>query len=477
MKAIKKQDKDNILFYYNINKDILQIRNKLQEQMEFFNKGGTRNKKFRIKQLRSLKEAIKKNEKDILNALYDDLKKPEFESYMTEIGFVYKEIDHAKAKLKKWAKPKSVKTPFFLGPAKSWTIAEPYGQVLIIGPWNYPFQLIIAPLIASMAAGNVSIVKPSELAPATSAVISKIISDTFDPAYIHVVEGGVDRTRFLLSEKFDYIFFTGGTEIGRIVMEAASRFLTPVTLELGGKSPVIVNNDASIDSAAKKIVWGKFINAGQTCIAPDYLLVHKDVKDRLLGKIIKYISIFYGEDPKLSPDYSRIINIKHYKRIKSLLNGVDVIFGGHSSEKQLYISPTVIDGISLNSPVMKEEIFGPVLPVIVFRNIEEAISIVRSMSKPLALYLYSSSRKIQQKISEEVSSGGLMINDNILHVANNYLPFGGVGDSGMGVYHGKAGFNTFSHIKSVMRGSRLFDIPLRYPPHKKGYKLLSKFMG
>jgi aldehyde dehydrogenase (NAD+) len=477
MKALKKREKNNVVFYYNVNKDILHTRGKLQEQAELFNKGKTRDIKFRIKQLQALKAAVKKNEKEILNALYNDLKKPDYESYMTEIGFVYKEIDHVKANLKKWAKPKSVKTPFFLGPARSWTVPEPYGQVLIIGPWNYPFQLIIAPLIASMAAGNVSILKPSELAPATSAVISKIIADTFDPAYVYVVEGGVEMTQFLLSEKFDHIFFTGGTEIGRIVMEAASKFLTPVTLELGGKSPVIVNDDASVDSAAKKIVWGKFINAGQTCIAPDYLLVHKDVKDRLLEKIEKYINVFYGEDPKLSPDYSRIINLKHYKRIKSLMSGANVMFGGQTSEKQLYISPTVIDGVPLNSPVMKEEIFGPVLPVIAFRDIDEAISVVRSMPRPLAVYLFTSSKKLQRRISEEISSGGLMINDNILHVANYYLPFGGVGDSGMGAYHGRSGFDSFSHIKPVMKGSRFIDVPLRYPPHKKGYKLLSKIMG
>ena len=454
------------------NKKVSMIGDIIHKQSNFFYTGKTKDIDFRKNELKKLKNIIKDYENEIMDALYDDLKKSKPESYISEIAFVYQEIDHAISKLGKWAKPKKVKTPLSLLPARSWTISEPYGQVLIIGPWNYPFQLIFAPLVGAIAAGNTVVVKPSELAPNTSNIITKIISKIFHPSFVYSAEGGIAITQSLLSEKFDYIFFTGGTGIGKIIMEAASKNLTPVTLELGGKSPAIVAENANIDSSARKVAWGKFLNSGQTCIAPDYLLVQNSVREEFINRIKFYINEFYGNDPKKSPDYSRVINIKHFKRIKDLLKDADVISGGIFDEKELYISPTLADNVPTDHPLMKEEIFGPVLPIIGYDNIEEAISIVRSMSKPLALYLYTLDRNLQDRLTVELSSGGLVINDVLVHISNYNLPFGGVGDSGMGAYHGKAGFDTFSHTKSVLKGSRFFDIPLRYPPYKNKIKYL-----
>lgn len=452
-----------------------QLRKKLQMQAEFFNSGGTKDPAVRIEALKKLKNVIKKYEAVISEALFKDLKKSKFEAFLTEIGIVYLGINHAVVNIKKWAKPKRASTPFPLLPARSWTMPEPYGQVLIIAPWNYPFQLIVAPLIDAIAAGNTAVLKPSELAPHTSAVVAKIINEAFDPSYVFTVEGGIEKTQFLLEQKFDYIFFTGGTEIGKIIMEAASKNLTPVTLELGGKSPAIVCKESPLEMTAKKIAWGKFLNAGQTCVAPDYVLVHIDIKDKLIERIGYYINLFYGENPETSPDYSRMINIRHFNRIKNLMNKANIAFGGTVNEKQLYVSPTIIKDVPLNHPAMKEEIFGPVLPVIGFSGIDDAISIVRGMSKPLALYLFTSDKKIERKILQGISSGGVMINDISVQVANHNMPFGGVGLSGMGAYHGKFGFDTFSHIKSVMKAPRFIDIPLRYPPYKNKLKLL-KFL-
>lgn len=478
MNTLKNNYSSNAIEHpYTIDKNSLTIRYYLQEQRAFFNEGNTLNPDFRKKQLLQLKKVVNENKNEILNALHEDLKKPPFEAYLTELAVLFQEIDYAVKNLKKWSKPKKARTPLTLAPASSWITPEPYGQVLIIGPWNYPFQLIFAPLIAAVAAGNVSVIKPSELSPKTSSIIAKITSEAFDPRFVLAVQGGADITQFLLSEKFDYIFFTGGTGIGRIIMEAAAKNLTPVTLELGGKSPVIVNNDASIEAAAKKIAWSKYLNAGQTCIAPDYLLVHSDIKKKLIERIGHYITEFYGENPKESPDYSRMINLKHFKRIKDLTQNGLIITGGQFSEKSLYIAPTIIDRVNLNSPIMKEEIFGPVLPVIEFEDIEKAVEIVKSLPKPLALYLFTSDRKIQKKILSEVSAGGVVINDLMLHAANFHLPFGGVGNSGTGSYHGKYGFETFSHHKAVLKKSLLTDIPFRYPPYKRGMGLLKRFFG
>jgi aldehyde dehydrogenase (NAD+) len=461
----------------NISKDIIQIRNRIYGQNDFFNTGVTKEISFRIKQLKILKNALKKYEPEIMQALYKDLKKSGFESYLTELGVLYSGINYALANVKKWAKTRRTKTQFSLRPARSWTIAEPYGRVLIIGPWNYPIQLVIAPLIDAIAAGNTAVIKPSELAFNTSSIITKIVSETFEPCYIFVAEGGADTTRLLLSEKFDYIFFTGGTGIGKIIMQAAANQLTPVTLELGGKSPAIVTSDAAVDMAAKRIAWGKYINAGQTCIAPDYVLVHKSISDKLISGIKHYVEEFYGKDPKLSPDYARIISTGHFKRISNLLKKADIVPGGQIDEKELYISPTIAKNISLKHPLMQEEIFGPVLPVLKFSNINEAISIVKTMPKPLALYLFTSDKMTERKISNEISCGGMVINDTLLHVANHHLSFGGVGQSGIGQYHGKAGFDTFSHIKAVMKSPQNIDLPFRYPPYKNKIKFLKYLFG
>ncbi|OHD69207.1 MAG: aldehyde dehydrogenase [Spirochaetes bacterium RBG_16_49_21] len=453
-----------------VSKETILLRSLLQKSREFFNSGKTRDIEFRLAQLKKLREAVSANKGQILKALGDDLKKPGFEAYTSEIGMLFQEIDYASAHLKQWTRHRTVGTPTALAPAKSRIVPEPYGMVLIIGPWNYPFQLTMAPLVGAIGAGNTAVVKPSELAPATSEVLAGIIGAAFDARYITVVQGGVDITHELLVEKFDYIFFTGGTEIGKIILQAASNHLTPVTLELGGKSPVIVDKDASLDMAAKKIVWGKFINAGQTCLAPDYLLVHHEVKSELLERIKRYIHEFYGDNPKQSKSYGRIVNERHFHRITRLLRSGAKIIGGRADLSQLYIEPTVIDEVTLNQPLMKEEIFGPILPVMTYRNLNDALSIVKSLPKPLALYIFSNNKKTVEQVTSGTSSGGVCVNDLVVQIGNYYLPYGGVGASGMGAYHGKASFDTFSHYKSIMIRSRFIDIPRRYPPYEKRNK-------
>jgi aldehyde dehydrogenase (NAD+) len=467
--------RDNpIINHISISENGSDLGKLLQRHRDFFDRGETRSIGFRIEQLKKLRKAISSHYSSVLDALDADMKKPRFEAYESEIALLYQEIDHAMRKVKRWAKPHRVKTPLLLSPASSRVVPEPYGVVLIIAPWNYPFQLAIAPLIGAIAAGNTAVLKPSELAPHTSHSIAEIIRETFDSSYISAVEGGADTAKRLLSERFDYIFFTGGTATGRLVMEAASRHLTPVTLELGGKSPVIVARDASIDSAAKKIVWGKFINAGQTCLAPDYILAHEDIKEALLERMSFYIQEFYGEDPQSSTDYARIVNEKHFQRINRLLGRGNIRIGGGVEESDRYIAPTIVDGITIKDPVMGEEIFGPVLPVLGYSDLDEAISMVKSLPKPLALYLFTDNKKTRNRVIHETSSGGVCVNDTLLHVGNYNLPFGGVGDSGIGAYHGKTGFDTFSHMKSVLRKRLRFDIPLRYPPYRKGVGLLRR---
>jgi aldehyde dehydrogenase (NAD+) len=473
---IKVQDK-NIAPQLHISKETILLRALFQKNREYFEAGNTRGVDFRIKQLRKLRDAIKKNEDYIIKALWEDLKKPAYEAYFSEIGILYQEINHAIKNVKKWTKPQKAGAPFFLWPSRNRIVPEPYGMTLIIGPWNYPFHLIIAPLIGAITAGNTAVLKPSELSPRTSKALSDIIGSAFDREYIAVVQGGVEVTRELLNEKFDYIFFTGGTEIGKIIMETAARSLTPVTLELGGKSPVIVDRDASLDIAAKKIVWGKFLNAGQTCLAPDYLLVHQDVKKELMERIRYHIREFYGDHPKESKSYGRIINLKHFQRLSRLLGSGNTVAGGGKDESQLYIEPTVLDGVTPGQPVMQEEIFGPILPVLTFKKLEVALSIIKRMPKPLALYLFSNNKKTRDYIIGNTSSGGVCVNDVILHMGNYNMPFGGVGESGMGSYHGRAGFETFSHLKSVLIKPRLLDIPVRYPPYTGSLNLLRRIFG
>ena len=453
-----------------------QLLNIVNKQHDFFFAGTPKEITFRVKQLNILKKAIEENEDKILEALELDLGKPAIEAYTTEIAIALHEIDYALKKIKSWAKPKKVRTPFMLFPGSSYIYPEPYGSVLIIGPWNYPFQLAMSPLVGAMVAGNCSVVKPSEVAPETSRIIANIIREYFDPLYIAVVEGGVEETQMLLSQKFNYIFFTGGTNVGKIIMEAAAKQLTPVTLELGGKNPCIIDEDIDIEKTSRRIIWAKYLNAGQTCIAPDYLLIQKNIKSKLLLSIKTIIEGFYGKDPFKSPDYARIINEKHYFRLSELLKEGDIIIGGATKPDSLYIAPTVIDNISWNNKIMGEEIFGPILPVIEYEDLNKVISLLHTKPKSLALYFFSKNKSKQEKILKEVSSGGACINDALGHIMNNKLPFGGVGDSGMGAYHGKASFDTFSHRKSVLKRSFFVDPQMKYPPYKTPLKYLKKVL-
>ncbi len=418
----------------------------IQTQRQFFSSGKTKGIDFRLKQLKTLKSAIVDSEAAMLEACHADMNKPPLEVYTSERGMLLNEIDHAVSRLSSWAKPKRVATPFlntrlsglaqhFL--ASSYIYSEPYGIVLIMGPWNYPFQLTLNPLIGAIAAGNCSLVKPSEIAPHASAHIARMIRDHFDPGFISVVEGGPETAQALLAERFDYIFFTGGTRVGKIVMEAAAKHLTPVTLELGGKNPCIVDGDVHVEHAAKRIVWGKFFNAGQTCLTTDYLLVHKAIKDKLLGCIKQAIREFYGNSPETSPDYARIINNDHFERLCRLLRQGDVVAGGDANPKDRYIAPTVIINASPDDEIMTEEIFGPILPVLEYEKLDDAISFVNGRPKPLALFFFSADKAKQDKVLRETSAGGGCINETFVHALNLALPFGGVGASGKAVQNGR----------------------------------------
>ena len=453
--------------------DIIRL---FDRQRNFFDSGRTKDIAFRKEKLETLHAILGENEKKVLDALGHDLSKSAYEGYMTEFGIILEEIRFVKKHVSKWARPRRVRTHLFQFPASSYIYPEPYGISLIISPWNYPFQLVLGPLIGSIAAGNCSIVKPSEYAPHTAGVIGEIIGEHFDPDYIAVVEGDAQVSSALLDQPFDYIFFTGSQAIARIILAAAARHLTPVTLELGGKSPCIVDRGVGLDSTARRIVSGKFINAGQTCIAPDYLLVHRSVKAELLIRIQDHIRRFYGEDPQQSPDYPRIINARHFKRLAAFLTNGRIISGGHTDPEDLYIAPTLMDDIAWNDPIMQDEIFGPLLPVIGYDDLSEAISQARTLPRPLALYFFSNNRQRKERILKEISFGGGCINDTLLQFASPYLPFGGVGSSGMGSYHGKASFDSFSHQKSILKKHLGLDIPLRYPPFKNKLELLKKLM-
>ncbi|MEH2325793.1 MAG: aldehyde dehydrogenase [Nostoc sp.] len=459
-----------------ITTELSNIGDIIQSQREFFQTGKTKDVSFRIKQLKNLKQAIIEYKQSIIEALQADLHKSEVESYITEIS-VIKEINYAIKHLNTWAKPKKsgVSFEFFSYSAKIYP--EPLGVVLIIGPWNYPFNLIISPLIGAIAAGNCTIIKPSEIASHTSDVIAKIINKNFEPAYIAVIEGGVEASQKLLAEKFDHIFFTGGTAIGKIVMAAAAKYLTPVTLELGGKSPCIVDTDINLEHTVRRITWGKFINAGQTCIAPDYLLVNRKIKKDLINCLAKCLKEFYGENPVNSPDYARIISQKHFERLVNFLKDGEVIIGGENQPSERYIAPTLIDNVSLEDSVMQEEIFGPILPIIEYTDIAQAIALINSRPKPLALYLFSQNKNLQNRVLQETSSGGVCINDTMMQFGVSSLPFGGVGDSGIGNYHGKASFDTFSHNKSVLQNSFWLDLKWRYAPYQSKLSLIKKLLG
>lgn len=450
------------------------ITQTIVKQRELFRSGLTRPVKFRLEQLEKLKQGILKYEDDIIDALKMDLNKPEFEAYATEVGLVLNSISHMTKNLEKWAKVKVVKTPIQLIPAKSSIKYEPLGIVLIVAPFNYPFQLLIEPLLGAIAAGNTAILKPSEYTPKTEAIIVKLISEVFSPDYIKVVTGGRDVSEGLFNAPFDHIFFTGSVQTGKVVMKAAAENLIPVTLELGGKSPTIVHKDADIKMAALRIAWGKFMNAGQICVAPDYVYVHKDVEQLFIDEVLKCILSFYGALPIKSPDYCRIVNEKHFNRIVSLIDHDKVVIGGQYDASQKYIAPTVMKNVTWDDAVMQEEIFGPIMPILVYDSIETVIETITQKPKPLAFYVFSESESLQEYLVDQVPFGGGCINDTIMHVASQYLPFGGTGHSGMGAYHGEESFITFSHRKSILKKSSVFELKLLYPPYKNNVQWIRK---
>lgn len=442
------------------------IADLVKRQRAFFSTGATRSVSFRRRQLKLLKDALIARERQILEALDADLGKPPVEAYTSELGIVLADIAFVERRIATWARPRRVKNPPIHKYTRSFIYPEPYGTALLIAPWNYPVQLMLSPLVGAIAAGNTAVLKPSEISLNTSHVLARLIADTFDPAYIACVEGGPDTAGALLGQRFDYIFYTGSTAVGRLVMKAAAEGPTPVTLEMGGKSPCIVEDDVDIVKTARRIVWGKFFNAGQTCIAPDYLLVNRKIKERLLAQLGQTIVRFYGPDPGKSPDYARIVNGRHFDRLSRLLSRGRIVAGGVKDKAARYIAPTVIDGVLPADPVMQEEIFGPILPVIEYGNLSEAIAFVNARPRPLSLYYFSRDARKQDRVLAETQSGGVGINDTIIHITSPYLPFGGNGASGMGSYHGKASFDTFTHYKSVLKQTFLFDLTLRYLPYR-----------
>lgn len=448
----------------------------IQKQRAFFFEGKTKSVTYRFDALNRLKKAIKTKEQELMEALKEDLNKSEFDSFITEIGIILEEIRFTMKNLKNWAKPRRVKSTLTGIGSKSYIYPEPYGVALILSPWNYPFQLAIAPLIGAIAAGNCAILKPSELTPKTSALMAKIISENFPKEYVTVVEGGVETSTALLKEKFDYIFFTGSVPVGKVIMEAASKHLTPVTLELGGKSPCIVHKDANLKLAAKRIAWGKFINAGQTCVAPDYLYIHSQVKNEFLKLLKESITELYGVNVIQNGNFTRIVSDKHFKRLTSFLKNGATYYGGSQDINKLMIEPTVLVDINWEDEVMLDEIFGPILPVIEYSDLSSMINQINNKPKPLALYIFSESTKVQKYILDTVSFGGGCINDTVFHLSSPYLPFGGVGESGIGAYHGKGSFDVFSHEKSILKQTTMFDLPFRYPNTKNALKKIKLFI-
>lgn len=446
----------------------------LDSQKEFFLSNKTLDIDFRIASLKKLQTVIEQNNDKIVDAIYRDFKKSEFETFATETMLVLEEIKLAIKHLKAWNKPLNVKSPFYLFKSKSKVYYNPYGTVLVIGAWNYPLQLTLLPLIGAVAAGNTCIVKPSELSPNTSGLIKLIIKDAFIPAHCAVIEGGVSETTDLLKLQFDFIHYTGSSRVGKIIAQSAAVHLTPIVLELGGKSPCIVDETADIEVSVRRILWGKFINAGQTCVAPDYLLVHDSIKDKFIDAAKKQLIEFYGSDVISNPDYCRIINKAHFERLTKLLKNENIIIGGKIDEDQLFIEPTIVDSSDWNSPLMQDEIFGPILPLFTYQKIEEVIDQINKKLHPLALYLFTKNKKIKRQVIENIRFGGGCINMTVMHIANIYLPFGGVGNSGMGCYHGVWSFETFSHKKAVFEKSFNFDLKLLYPPYKNKIKLLYK---
>ena len=450
----------------------------LRKQRSFFQSGATLPVKFRIAALKKLLAAVNKYENEIAQALKADLGKSDFEGFMCEIGLVRSELSFMIRHTRKFAREKTVYTSLAQFAARSYVKPSPYGNVLIMSPWNYPFLLSIDPLADAIAAGNTVVLKPSAYSPATSAMVEKIVSECFDPEYVAVVTGGRKENAALLEKKFDMVFFTGSQAVGREVLRHTAETLTPAVLELGGKSPCIVDSTAKIPLAAKRIVFGKFVNCGQTCVAPDYILCHESVKDRLVEELGKQIRQQYGNDPLENPDYGRIVNRKHFDRICGLIDPAKVAVGGRWNAEALQIAPTVLDNVTWEDAVMQEEIFGPVLPILTYRNLEEVFALLADKPKPLALYIFSEDKKAIGQVTARCRYGGGCVNDAIVHLASAHMGFGGVGESGMGAYHGKTGFDAFSHRKSIMDKKTWMDLPMRYQPYQRGLnsKLLHLFL-
>ncbi len=445
----------------------MEIKELVSQQRNFYKRHLSKDVGYRKMALRTLRDAIRRHVEDIEQALYLDLHKSPSESYMSEIGMVLSELTFQLRHIDQWSKPKRCHTPLAQFYATSYRVPQPYGVVLVMAPWNYPFQLCMEPLIGALAAGNTVILKPSAYAPHISSIIHIIIEECFEPHYVAVVEGGRKENTELLEQRFDYIFFTGGVEVGKQVMEKASRYLTPVSLELGGKSPCIIEESADLKLAAKRIVFGKFLNAGQTCVAPDYVLIQRSLKNDFLCYLKQAIQVGYGDRPIKHPDYPCIINDKHFERLCSLMKEGTICIGGEVCKETRQIEPTVIDGVETHFRIMQEEIFGPLLPILVYDELDDVIDYIESKEHPLALYLFTSNPKVEKRILNECSFGGGCINDTIIHLASSHMGFGGVGQSGMGSYHGYDSFLTFSHQRSIVKKAQWMDLPFRYPPYKK----------
>ncbi|MGE6344706.1 aldehyde dehydrogenase [Bacillus mycoides] len=454
----------------------MSISSIVNKQKEYFYKGHTRSVETRKNNLQKLYEGIQRFEGEIFQALKLDLNKSVHESFTTEIGYVLKEISFQMKHISSWSKPKRVRTALTHFGSKGKVVPEPYGVTLIIAPWNYPFQLAIAPLVGALAAGNTVVLKPSELTPNVSKVLTRMLGELFPEELVSVVEGGVEESTALLKEPFDYIFFTGSVGVGKVVMEAAAKKLTPLTLELGGKSPCIVHKDAKLDVTARRIVWGKFLNAGQTCVAPDYMYVHSSVKEQLIEALRHEIAEQYGKDALQNDNYVRIVSERHFERLCTFLQDGKPVIGGNYTKETLHIEPTVLTNVTWQSAVMEDEIFGPILPIIEYDKIEEVIETIQHHPKPLALYVFSEDRKVQEKVTSNISYGGGCINDVVYHLATPYLPFGGVGSSGLGSYHGEQSFRTFSHYKSILSQSTAFDMKIRYSSTKSALKFIRKLL-
>lgn len=447
---------------------------RLKRQRDLYASGATRDPRARVAALRRLRDAVRRHEQEVHEALREDLHKSAYEAYLTETSIVYHELDTQIKHLRRWSRTRRAATPLFLLPSRSRIVSEPYGHALVISPWNYPFQLSLAPVVDAVAAGNAVALKPSHKSAATARVIAQIVAEAFPDGWVECYVGPTELSNRLLAERFDYIFFTGSPRVGHIVMEAAAKHLTPVTLELGGKSPCIVDASADLRTAARRIVWGKLINAGQTCIAPDYLFVHRAVKRELLELMREYITHFYGDDPSQSADYPRIISEDATRRLSALIEGMDVYAGGEVDVQARYVAPTILDNVRPDDAVMQEEIFGPLLPVMTFGQVDEVVDYINAHPKPLALY-YFGRRRDGQRVIAQTSSGGACLNDTLLHVANSRLPFGGVGNSGMGSYHGRSGFDTFTHRRSVLISRNRFDVGIKFAPFGK-LRTLKRFM-